>query len=457
MVDLKIINGKIFLETGLLEADLAVDKGKIVAIGKTNKFPSTDKIIDATGKIIIPGGIDVHTHILDLKYAYRETFTTGTQAAASGGITTVLEMPLGIEGKTVIEVFDMQLEAMKEKCLVDFGIIGSAGYRNINSISELAKKGAIGFKTFMINPSEEEAELKELAAKNDYFLLKIFTEIAKTRKVSSIHAENDAIITHEIEKLKSSGQTDFKAHTRSRPSIGEDEACIRAILFAHYSKVKLNLVHVSSKSAFELIRQAKKNKRDVTCEITPHHLFLNSDDGQKIGAWAKVDPPLRSKEHVVAAWKALNDGTIDMIASDHSPYSLDEKTINDDNFFECGSGTTGVETILPLMIDAVNKKRTSLQRIIKTISSSPAKRFGIYPRKGTIRVNADADLVIIDMHKEYTLKNEKLFTKPKITIFNGMNLKGAIEKTLVRGKIIFDSGMIHATTAHGEFITPDNY
>ncbi|MFW9991711.1 MAG: dihydroorotase family protein, partial [Candidatus Odinarchaeota archaeon] len=363
MVDLNIVNGRIFLETGLIEASLSIDGGKIIAMGKSISLPEAEERIDATGKIIIPGGIDAHTHILDLIFSYREDFFTGTRAAAAGGITTVLEMPLGIEGKSVLEVFDMQLDIMKKKCLVDFGIIGAAGYTSIETIAEQKRRGAIAFKTFMINPSEEEAELKDLAARDDAYLIDIFSEVAKTGLVNSVHAENDAIIASEIAKMVSTGRKDFQAHTESRPAIAEDEACMRAMILAHHANVKLNLVHMSSRGAFEYIRQAKRKGWDVSCEITPHHLFLSSDEGKKIGPWAKVDPPLRSKEHISAAWAALSDGTIDMIASDHSPYSHEEKDVSlkKGNFFEVGSGTTGVETILPLMIDAFNNKRISIR------------------------------------------------------------------------------------------------
>ncbi|MFX0014382.1 MAG: allantoinase AllB [Promethearchaeota archaeon] len=454
IIDLNIINAKVFLEDSLVDASLGIDQGKIAIIGKEDSLPKAQETINASGKIIIPGGIDVHTHILDLNFNYRETFVTGTRSAAAGGITTVLEMPLGIEGKTALEVFDMQFDIMKKKCLVDFGIIGSAGYSSIDYIPELARRGAIAFKTFMINPSEEEAELKDLAPQDDYFLIKIFSEIAKTGLVSSVHAENDAIISNEIKNLISKGKTDFKAHTASRPAIAEDEACMRALLLAHHANVKLNLVHMSSKNAFNFIKEAKQRDWDVTCEITPHHLFLTDEDGEKIGSWAKVDPPLRSKEHVLAAWEALNDGTIDMIASDHSPYSSDEKNVIDDNFFEVGSGTTGLETLLPLMLDAVNKRKISLQRLVESTSTAPARRFGLFPRKGTIALGADADLLIIDMQREYTLKNEELFTKPKVTVFNGMKLKGSIEKTFVRGKLVYDTGTFHVEQGHGELVSP---
>jgi dihydropyrimidinase/allantoinase len=450
MVDLNIQNGNIFTETGLVKAGLSIDNGKIAAIGKGPALPKADKTIDAAGKIVIPGCIDVHTHILDMVYAYREDFVTGTKAAVSGGITTILEMPLGIEGKSVIEAFDMQLSSMKEKCLIDFGLIGAAGYTTIDAIQELAQKGCIAFKTFMIDPPEEEAELRDCAAKNDYFLLKIFAEIAKTGLPSSVHAENDSIITHEIGRLRALGRNDFDAHTESRPALAEDEACIRALLLAHHAKVKLNLVHMSSKNAFQFIRTAKKRGFDVTCEVTPHHLFLTSKDGARIGPWAKVDPPLRSEEHVAAAWRALHDGTIDMVASDHSPYEYYEK--QSETIFECGSGTPGVETLLPVLLDAVNKNRITLKKLVEVTARNPARRFGLH-QKGIIAVDADADLVMVDMKKKYTIRNENMFTKPGITVFDGMEVQGAVEKTLVRGAVVYDNGEFCMEKGYGEFLT----
>ncbi|MHA1123936.1 MAG: dihydroorotase [Candidatus Heimdallarchaeota archaeon] len=338
MVDMHIVDGKIFFENELIDANLSIDKGKIASIEKKRSTTSAQETIDATNKIIIPGGVDVHTHILDLIFSYRDDFYTGTQGAASGGITTVLEMPLGIEEKSAIESFEMQLEAMQKKCIVDYGLIGAAGHNTIDSIQELAQRGVVGFKTFMINASEEEAELKDLAAKNDFFLLKIFSEIAKTGLVSCVHAENDGIITHEIQNQIKLGNKDFQAHTDSRPAIAEDLACLQAMLLANHANVKLNLVHMSSRTAFDRIRRAKALGWDVSCEITPHHLLFTTEEAKKIGPWLKVNPPIRSKKHNEAAWRALNDGTIDFIASDHSPYSHEEKDVKSkgNNYFECG-------------------------------------------------------------------------------------------------------------------------
>jgi dihydropyrimidinase/allantoinase len=457
MVEMNIINGKIFIENKLIESNLCIDEGKIRVITKEKSLPKAENIIDATNKIIIPGGIDVHTHILDLIYSYRDDFVTGTQGAASGGITTVLEMPLGIDGKTALESFEMQLESMREKCLIDFGLIGAAGFNTINSIQELARRGVVGYKTFMINAPEEEAELKDLAAKNDHFLLKIFNEIAKTGLVSSVHAENDAIIAYKIEEFIAQGKTDFQAHTDSRPAISEDEACLRAMVLANQANAKLNLVHMSSKTAFEHIKIAKARGWNVTCEITPHHLFFTSEDGKRIGTWLKVNPPLRSNEHMIAAWQYLNDGVIDFVASDHSPYSNEEKDmkLKKNNIFECGSGTPVLETMLPVMLDAVNNNKLTLNKFVEVISLNPAKRFGLYPRKGIIQVGSDADLVIVDMDKEYKLKNENMFTKSKITVFDGKKIKGKIEKTIVRGKVVFDNGSFNVKKGYGEYITPN--
>jgi dihydroorotase (multifunctional complex type) len=335
-------------------------------------------------------------------------------------------------------------------------LIGAAGYNTINSIEELAKRGVVAFKTFMINASEEEAELKDLDAKNDYYLLKIFEEIAKTGLVSCVHAENDAIIIHGIEEQIGNGKTDFLAHTISRPTISEDEACLRAMVLANQAKAKLNLVHMSSKTAFEHIRTAKSKGWDVTCEVTPHHLMFTTEEAEKIGSWLKVNPPIRSREHQEAAWNGIKDGTIDFVASDHSPYSHEEKNVKNknNNIFDCGSGTPGLETMMPVMLNAVSKQEITLEQLIEVLSLKPAKRFGLYPRKGTIQVGSDADLVIIDMNKEYTLKNENMYTKSKITVFDDWKIKGLIEKTIVRGRIVFDNGKFCVEKGFGKHLTP---
>jgi len=459
MVDLNIINGRVFLENGLVETSLSIDKGKIVKIGKTNTLPVAEEKIDANNCLVLPGGIDVHTHILDLEFNYREDFYTGTQAAASGGITTILEMPMGIKGKTAVESFDMQLEAMREKSIIDFGLIGSAGFNCIDSIKELASKGAIAFKTFMLDAPEEMYELQDLSSKDDASLLKIFSKIAELGLVSSIHAENDSIISNKITELIRLGKKDFQAHTDSRPSIAEDEACLRAMVLANSANTKLNLVHMSSKNSFEYIKLAKKKGWNVTCETTPHHLFLTSDQATKIGSWAKSDPPIRSKEHQEAAWKALNNGTIDFVASDHSPYNFAEKDISkkEAGIFGVGSGNPGIETMLPLLLDAVNRNLLSLQTFVEVTSLNPAKRFGLYPNKGLIAVNSDADLFIVDMKEDYILKNENTFTKQKVTIFDGWSIKGKITKTLVRGNTVYDQGLFPETPGSGDFVTPNYY
>lgn len=445
-----------YLGERLVEASLGINNGSIVSISTENSLPEAEKTIDATGKLIIPGTIDVHTHIQGLEYSHRENFISGTQAAASGGVTTFLEMPLGMEDTSAIDAFEMQLDTIKKNSLVDFGIIGAAGYDTIDSIQKIADKGAVAFKTFMTNPPEEEAELRDLAAKNDHFLIEIFSEIAKTGLISSVHAENETIIEHKIEELLSQGKKDFTAHTSSRPAIAEDEACVRAMVLAHHADAKLNLVHMSSKNAFSFIKEAKQKGWNVSCEVTPHHLFLTSEDGEKIGPWAKVDPPLRSRKHVAAAWDALNKGTIDMFASDHSPYAHEEKDFHrhNENIFECGSGMPGIETMLPLMIDAVNRGKITLKRMIEVTSTTPAQRFDIYPQKGVITLNADADLVIIDMRKKYTLKNEDMFTKPKLTVFDGKKLQGKIEATIVRGNVVYQHGEFLTREGHGKFVTP---
>jgi len=210
--------------------------------------------------------------------------------------------------------------------------------------------------------------------------------------------------------------------------------------------------------AQQMKEEIKQKGWNVSCEITPHHLFLTSKKAAEIGSWAKSDPPIRSEEHVEAAWKALDDGTIDMVATDHSPYSHEEKDVStqEKGIFGVGSGTPGLETMIPLLLDAVNKKKVTLKRLVEVTSSNPALRFGLYPRKGSISLNSDADLIFVDMNKEYSIKNEDLYTKQKISIFEGWKLRGKIERTMIRGKVIFENGDFLVEKGNGFFITPNS-
>ncbi len=311
----------------------------------------------------------------------------------------------------------------------------------------MADEGIVGYKTFMI------ARFKELAA-SDGQMLDNFKTIAETGLPCLIHAENEDIVATGMEKAKALGRLDPIAHAEFRPAVAEDEAATRTILLAKESGVHLHICHMSTKGSAEALGWAKKNGQNVTGETSANYLLLNADIMKEIGPYAKIDPPLRGPEDQEALWRALNSGVIDAIASDHAPYLKEEKDKGWENIFEAPSGGTGIQTQLPLMLDSVAKGKITLKRLVETFSANPARIMGLYPRKGALIPGADADLIIVDPDAAFQIKGEDLYSKQKVTAFEGFRGKGIPVTTIVRGVIIMEEGTVIGKTGYGEYQRP---
>jgi len=241
-------------------------------------------------------------------------------------------------------------------------------------------------------------------------------------------------------KLKEEGRTDALAHLESHPIVAETEAIKRAILFAKETCCKLHIHHMSSKDGVELVRESKAKGIGVSTETGPHYLLLNSENYEKLGSILKINLPVRSAENGEALWEGLKDGTVEVIATDHSPHTEEEKI--KDNIWEASSGFPGVETSLPLMLTQVNEGRISLNQYVKLVSENPARLFNMYPQKGNFNIGTDADFTIVDMEKESVIDKNRLHSKTKITPFDGYKVKGVPVFTIIRGKIVMKDGKI---------------
>jgi dihydroorotase len=277
-------------------------------------------------------------------------------------------------------------------------------------------------------------------APDDGGMIRTFQLVSETGLRIGVHAENNPIMDYFTEKLKAEGRTDPLAHVEARPNVAEAEAIQRAILFAAETGCKLHIYHMSSKDGVQLLKAAKERGVDVSAETCPHYLLLDSSYMKKVGSILKMNPPVRSAENGEALWKGLSDGTVEVIATDHSPHTLEEKT--NDNIWEAIPGFTGVETSVPLMLTQVNEGRLSLNAYVKLASENPARLFNLYPRKGTIQIGTDADFTIVDMEREGALSSEKLHSKTKVTPFDGWKVKGVPIYTIVRGKVVMKEGEI---------------
>ena len=446
-VDLVVKNGKIYTPHGFFEGSIGVDDGKIVSLTKHVAKPDADKVVDAKGRLVLPGIIDMHVHFRDPGFPGRENFETGTSAAAAGGVTTVVDMPNTVPSVTSLGALEEKIEIAEKKALVDFALIGGAGELKPETLIELAEGGVVGFKTFMI------ARFRELAA-SDGQMLDNFTIIAGTGLPCLVHAENEDIVSRWREKALASGRLDPIAHSEFRPPVAENEATMRTILLAEGTGVHLHICHMTTRGAAEILGWAKARGMNVTGETSPKYLLLSAEVMKKVGPYAKIDPPLRGPEDQKALWKAVNEGVIDVVASDHAPYPREEKEKGWENIFEAPSGGVGVETSLPLMLDCVNRGLLKLERLVEITSTGPAEILKLYPRKGTLLPGADADLVIVDMKRDFEINGERLHSKQKTTAFEGYRGRGQPLMTIVRGEVVMDDGEVLGRPGYGEFQRP---
>jgi len=446
-VDLVVKGGYIVDSEFVYKAAIAIDAGKIVAIGSDKSMPSATRTIDVHGIFVLPGIIDEHVHFREPGLEYKEDFLSGSMAAVAGGVTSVGDMPNVNPPTQDAASFKLKLLKGLEKSFVDFAIYGVVLPTNIDKIQELKEAGVIGFKIFM------GETVGNLPSPDDWELIESFREIAKTGLRVGVHAENRSINTHLASQFINAGKNDPIYHLLSRPSISEAEAIQRAILFAKYSKAKLHIFHTSSAEGVDIIRMAKREGVDVTAETCPHYLLLDGEEGlRKMGSLMKMNPPVRTLDHAEALWRGLKDGTIDTIGSDHSPHSNQEKF--NANIWKAIAGWPGVETLLPLMLTEVNRGRLSLNEIVRYMSEKPARVWGFYPQKGRIGIGSDGDLTVVDLKKEWIIRSENLHGKSKFTPFDGWKVKGSIEYTIIRGDVLFEQGQITPDGHKARLITP---
>ena len=435
-VDLVIKNGKLVSPRGIVEGGIAINDGIIVSIAKLPNLPRADKVIDVKGNVILPGILDGHSHT-DMP---PETPFTGTKAAAYGGITTILDMPGGPAGNAYTpSKFEEKRKLFEKKSFIDFALHGGcpSGYTEGN-LEKIWKLGATGIKYFMTRVGDGD-------------ILQSFKELFKVNGLALIHAENGDMIKHNIEKLRAQNRKDPKAHLESRPPITEIEAGERIISFLKETNIRGLIAHTSLP---ETVWNVKKNfnKTDIYIETCPQYLFLTTEDVIEKGPWATFAPPARNKERVVEMWNLLNKGWVDTIATDHVPESKEVKELGVDDIFDAPNGIPGIETMLPVMLTAVNEGKTTLQQLVALMSENPAKIYGLFPRKGSFNLGSDGDLVVIDMKKTKQIKNEEIVSACGWSPFEGFKIKGVPVLSMNRGNIILEDGEVVGKPGGAVFI-----
>jgi allantoinase len=439
--DLIIRNGKIVTEQGTNKGDIGILGGEIVEISpKISRDIACNQEIDIEGLYILPGLIDVHVHLNEPGRIEWEGIETGSRALAAGGATTFFDMPLNSDPPTLTPVEFMEKKKLAdEKSVIDYGLLGGLVPENINSLEELKDCGAIGFKGFM-----PHSGINEFSAIDGNELFIGLKKVAKLESIAMLHAESQVITTHLALEALVEGKTTAKDFEASRPIASEVEAVERALAMAEVTKSRIHIVHASSSEVVNRVSIAKTKGVDATVETCPHYLALTVDDLEKLGPIAKCAPPVRYKKDVDALWEALANGDIDIIASDHSPSPPEMKELVDDkNIFNCWGGISSAQSTLNVLLEEGYWKRgLPLETIVEVTSSNPARRFGLYPVKGTISVGSDADLAIVDLNSEFILRKEDLFYRHSQSPFIGKKFRGKVILTFVRGNKVFENGEV---------------
>jgi allantoinase len=430
---------------GARRLHLGVSGGRIVALVGPGERLEAGRTVEAGGLVVLPGLVDTHVHLRDPGFPEREDFDTGTAAAAHGGVTTVLEMPLSIPPVCSGEILARRRAAVEPRARVDFALYGGLGHDNPGEAEGLARAGAVAFKTFRITPAPERAaEFVGLCAVDAGAMAAVLRAAARTGRPAAVHAEADAVVQRETGRLRAAGRRDLGADGEARPELAEAASVAETLALAEAAGARVQIVHVTCPAAARLVRQAKARGVAVTAETCPQSLTFAAEEVAAHGALAKVNPPLRSAESREGLWEFVHDGTIDVVGSDHCPFAPGEKAARGDDVLAALPGLAGIEAMLPLLLTAVHQGRLTLERLAALASERAARIFGLYPAKGAIQVGADADLVLVDPGAHWTLRAADFYTRGRGTagIFDGREVVGRPVMTLVRGRPVMEDGKV---------------
>lgn len=456
MMKTLIINGLVVTPEGEIAADLLLEQGKIAGIlARGSQLPAADEVIDASGLIVMPGAIDVHTHFTGSHDFPEQELREGTQGAAAHGVTTIVEMPHSLPPATTTANFIAKRQMLARSCSVDFAMWAGLDGKNLSQLAEMHQEGAIAFKAFLCSgaPDGEATDEKGLPRLNDDGLLRAMRELATFDGLIGVHAENHEILIGAGSELRAAGRKDTRAHALAGPEIAEIEAVGRVLHIARETGARAHIVHVSSALAARQIAAARPAVR-VTFETCPHYLLLDEDDLARIGPNARCGPPIRPRAVVDALWQEVMQGEVDVLASDHCPYTPEQKLAGLESIWDAGMGLTGVETLGPMFFSEGHIKRgLPLKEVARMTASGPAKAFHLWPQKGAIALGADADLAFYDPQANWQVAGEKFKGLGKWSAFEGMDCQGKVVRTLIRGVTVFRDGEMQVEPGFGQFLT----
>jgi dihydropyrimidinase len=450
-----ISGGTVVTSTGTVEADVLVDGERITALldRASTVAVTADQVIDARGRYVLPGGIDAHTH-MEMPFGGThsvDTFETGTRAAAWGGTTTIIDFAVQAKGTSLLSTLDKWHAKADGNCAVDYGfhmIVSDVNDSSLKEMESCIDAGVNSFKMFMAYPGVFYA--------TDGEILRAMQQARHTGAMVMMHAENGIAIDQLAAQAVAAGRTDPLQHGLTRPPELEGEATSRAITLAKVTGAPLYIVHLSAEQALASVAEARDAGQNVFAETCPQYLWLSLEDLARPdfeGAKFVASPPLRPKEHQASLWRGLRTNDLSVVSTDHCPFCFkDQKELGRDDFTKIPNGIPGVEHRMDLLHQGVAAGELSLTRWVDVAATTPARMFGLYPRKGVIQPGSDADIVIYDPTATQVLSVDTHHMNVDYSAYEGMRVTGRVETVLSRGRVIIAGGEYHGSTGHGQFL-----
>ena len=453
-VDLAIVGGTVVSGSGRRRADVLVAGGRITHVGPVDSVHSpASHTVDATGRLVIPGMIDVHVHTREPGYTHKEDLVTCTEAAAAGGVTTIFGMP-NLDPPTVTRAhLDEVLDLYDAKSIVDYNHnpVPASGETEM-----MAAAGVAAFKVYMVVDTGRTYPHPAGTGIHDHgHLLQMFEDVAATGRVFMVHPHDQALMDHVEQGYWKRGDRSPEAYAKTLAAydgIIWDSATATLIRLAEATGCRLHIVHAQTTRSIEMIRRAKRAGLPITAEVNHWALFLGSwDDVLNLGPYClSYWVP---DHHKAAIWDGIADGTIDIVSSDHAPHTRAEKDVGWEDMWAAHTGTPGIQYQLPLLFDSASRGRLSVERIVELTAEVPADAFDI-DRKGRIEPGLDADLVIVDPDREWTITNADVLSKIGWTPYDGRSIVGAVDRTFVRGVEVYGDDRVKGRPGYGQHVTP---
>src|SRR5580704_4765885 len=454
MPSVLIQNGTIVNADSTVKADLLIDGAIIKEIRSGIPASAAETVVDASGLLVLPGGIDAHTH-LDMPFggtSSADDFETGTRAAAIGGTTTIVDFAIQARGTKMRTALDTWWKRAEGKACIDYGlhmIVTDLGDAGLEDMDDMVREGVASFKLFMAYPN--------VLMVDDATIFKALRQTAKNGALICMHAENGSVIDVIVQQALAEGKTAPIYHALTRPTTAEAEAVHRAIALSEIAGAPVYIVHLSSEDALNKVREARDRGLPAFAETCPQYLLLSIDDMHRPGfesAKYVFTPPLREKQNLPKLWDGLKNDNLQVVSTDHCPFCFeDQKALGKDDFTKIPNGGPGIENRLQLLHHyGVSAGKISLNRFVEIVSTAPARIFGMYPKKGAIAPGSDADIVVWDPKAEHLISAKTHHMRVDYSMFEGFKVTGNARQVLSRGELIVDKGQYVGRAGRGQYL-----